>query len=153
MGKIDDTDMKILAHLAKDANISVPKLSKIINVNSSVLYSRIKRLLKRNMIKRFTIEVDEEALGYLVTAIIGVNIDSTKRTAILEDLAALKEVRGISEVTGRFDLILAIKSKSLDELHRTVTEHVGGTAGVSHTETFVEMKKKEMDVQYSLLQR
>ena len=41
MGRIDDLDVKILSELAKDASISVPKLSKKINVNSSVVYSRI----------------------------------------------------------------------------------------------------------------
>ncbi|MCP8313696.1 MAG: winged helix-turn-helix transcriptional regulator, partial [archaeon] len=59
MGKIDEMDMKILAELVKNANLSVPKLSKKINVNPSVVYSRIKRLAKRNIIKNFTIVVNE----------------------------------------------------------------------------------------------
>ncbi|HSF51109.1 MAG TPA: winged helix-turn-helix transcriptional regulator, partial [Nitrososphaeraceae archaeon] len=40
--------MKILTELTKDASISVPQLSKKLNINSSVLYSRIKRLSKRS---------------------------------------------------------------------------------------------------------
>ncbi|MGI0015412.1 MAG: winged helix-turn-helix transcriptional regulator, partial [Nitrososphaera sp.] len=52
MGRIDDLDLKILGELAKDASISVPRLSKKINVNSSVVYSRIKRLVKRGLIKK-----------------------------------------------------------------------------------------------------
>src|SRR3990170_1601917 len=56
MGKIDDIDMKILSELVKDAGLSVPKLSKKISVNPSVVYSRIKRLLKRGLIKRYTVE-------------------------------------------------------------------------------------------------
>lgn len=45
MMKIDEIDKKILELLVQDASISVPKLSKKINVNASVCYSRIKRLL------------------------------------------------------------------------------------------------------------
>ena len=79
MAKIDDTDLKILTELQRDASISVPRLSKKINVNSSVVYSRIKRLTKRQLIKKFTIEVNEVALGYNVSAMIGLNIDSKVR--------------------------------------------------------------------------
>ena len=51
MAKIDNLDLKILSELSNDASVSVPKLSKKINVNSSVVYSRIKRLLKQKLIQ------------------------------------------------------------------------------------------------------
>src|SRR3712207_7005828 len=61
MRRIDDLDIKILSELAKDASISVPKLSKKINVNSSVVYSRIKRLVKGGLIKKFTIIINDRS--------------------------------------------------------------------------------------------
>ena len=57
MAKVDNLDLKILSELSDDAAISIPKLSKKIDVNTSVVYSRIKRLLKRKMIERYTIAV------------------------------------------------------------------------------------------------
>ena len=62
MAKIDDIDRKILSELMEDGAISIPKLSKNINANSSVVYSRIKRLLKRKLIERYTIQVNEKEL-------------------------------------------------------------------------------------------
>jgi len=150
MGKIDDTDMKILAELIKDASLSVPKLSKKINVNASVVYSRIKRLLKRRLVKRFTVDVNDEILGYVVTAIIGVNMDAKFRESIIDELVRLNEVREVSEVTGRFDLLVVVRTRSLDELHDTVSGRIGRINGVSHTETFIEMKRKEREPHYSL---
>lgn len=141
MGKINEIDMKILAELIKDANLSVPKLSKKINLNPSIVYSRIKRLVKRGIIKNFTVIVNEEALGYVVTAMIGVDIDSRLRDKILEDLSNLQEVKEISEVTGRFDLFVSIRAKSLDELHNLVSNKIGKINGILHTETFIEMRK------------
>jgi Lrp/AsnC family transcriptional regulator for asnA, asnC and gidA len=150
MGKIDETDMRILAELVKDAGLSVPKLSRKINVNPSVVYSRIKRLTKRSLIRRFTVEVNEEMLGYTVTAIIGLNIDSKLRESILEELLDLHEVREVSEVTGRFDLVATVKARSLDELHDVVSGKIGRVNGVLHTETFIQMKKKAKEPRYSL---
>jgi Lrp/AsnC family transcriptional regulator, regulator for asnA, asnC and gidA len=42
MQRFDELDMRILSELTKDASISVPRLSKKLNVNASVLYSRMK---------------------------------------------------------------------------------------------------------------
>ncbi|MCL5068385.1 MAG: Lrp/AsnC family transcriptional regulator [Thaumarchaeota archaeon] len=150
MGKIDEIDMKILTELQRDASISVPKLSKKINVNASVAYSRIKRLAKRQLIKRFTIEVNDEALGLTVTALIGLNIDSKYREPIMEEMLKMDSVRDIYEVTGRFDVILVMKTRSLDELHESISTRIGRMTGVLHTETFIEMRRREREVSYTV---
>jgi Lrp/AsnC family transcriptional regulator for asnA, asnC and gidA len=150
MAKIDNIDLKILTELQRDASISVPKLSRKINVNSSVVYSRIKRLSKRQLIKRFTIEVNDDLLGYSVSALVGLNIDSKIREQILDEMLNLNSVREVYEVTGRFDLIVKVKARSLDELHETVSAKIGKIAGVMHTETFIEMRMREKDVPYAV---
>lgn len=149
MERIDDLDMKILAELIKDANISVPRMSKKINVNSSVVYSRIKRLAKRGLIKKFTIVVDEEALGFNVKAIIGLSMDSKLRDNVLAELFKVSEVREIAEVTGRFDVLVTVAARALDEMHRLISDKIGRIEGVQKTETFVEMKKTIREPQYS----
>lgn len=149
MERIDDLDMKILAELVKDASISVPRMSKKINVNSSVVYSRIKRLAKRGLIKKFTIVVNEEALGFNVKAIIGLSMDSKLRDNVLAELFKVSEVREIAEVTGRFDVLVTIATRALDEMHRLISDKIGRIEGVQKTETFVEMKKTIKEPQYS----
>jgi Lrp/AsnC family transcriptional regulator, regulator for asnA, asnC and gidA len=150
MAKIDDIDLKILSELVRDASISVPKLSKRINANPSVVYSRIKRLGKRQLIRKFTIEVNDAILGLNVSALIGLNIDSKYREQILEEILRNESVREVFEVTGRFDLIVKVKSHSLDELHETISSKLGRINGVLHTETFIEMRRRERDVVYSM---
>ena len=146
--KVDTIDLKILSELQKDANISVPKLSKKINVNPSVAYSRIKRLTKKEIIKRFTIEVNDDILGYNVSAIIGLNIDSKLREQLFDEMLRMEGIREIYEVTGRFDLLVRVKTKSLDELHTTVSAKMGKLNGVNHTETFIEMGRRGPDSAY-----
>ncbi len=150
MKKLDEIDIKILNELVRDAGQSVPKLSKKIQVNASVTYSRIKRLQKRNTIKRFTVEVDEEQLGWKVTAYVGIDTDAKKREKVFEELLNLDEIREICEVTGRFDLITKIKARSLDELHKVVSSKIGGIDGVTHTETFIAMKSAKRIPKYTL---
>ncbi|GBC74471.1 Lrp/AsnC family transcriptional regulator [Candidatus Nitrosocaldus cavascurensis] len=141
MPKIDELDMKIMSELVKDASISVPRLSKKINVNASVVYSRIKRLIKLGLIKKYTIIVNEEMLGYNVRAVTGINMDSKMRDNIISGLMKIPEVREIAEVTGRFDILITLTAKTLDEIHHIVSDKIGRLDGVQRTETFIEMKR------------
>jgi Lrp/AsnC family transcriptional regulator for asnA, asnC and gidA len=148
MGRIDDLDLKILCELAQDASISVPKLSKKISVNASVVYSRIKRLVKRGLIKKFTIVINDEALGFGVKALTGINMDSKLRDNVLNELFKIPEVREVAEVTGRFDILVTMTSRSLDEMHQLISEKVGRIEGVQRTETFIEMRKTLREILY-----
>lgn len=148
MGRIDDLDVRILSELAKDASISVPKLSKKINVNASVVYSRIKRLVKRGLIKKFTIIVNDEALGFSVKALTGINMDSKLRDNVMNELFKIPEVREVAEVTGRFDVLVSMNARSLDEMHQLISEKIGRIEGVQKTETFIEMRKTVREAAY-----
>ncbi|MFN4336455.1 MAG: Lrp/AsnC family transcriptional regulator [Candidatus Nitrosocaldus sp.] len=149
MPKIDELDMKILSELMRDASISVPRLSKKINVNASVAYSRIKRLIKIGLIKKYTIIINEEMLGYNVKAVTGINMDSKMRDSIISGLMKISEVREIAEVTGRFDMLVTLTAKTLDEIHHIVSDKIGRLEGVQRTETFIEMKRTTKEPTFS----
>ena len=140
--------MKLISELSKDGSISVPTLSKKLNINSSVIYSRIKRLLKKKLIKKFTIEIDDTLLGIGVKASVGINRDPKKKTEIYNALMETIEVVSISEVTGRFDMIVQIYANSLEVLHSVVIEKIGKIEGIQNTETFVELQKTQKDASY-----
>ncbi|MFQ5941133.1 MAG: Lrp/AsnC family transcriptional regulator [Nitrososphaerales archaeon] len=148
MNKFDELDMKILSELTRDASISVPKLSKKLNINASVLYSRIKRLIKKALIKKFTVVVNEEMLGIKISALIGLNRDPKLKEGIHTELLKIPEVRVISEVTGRFDMLITANTRTLEELHGLVIERIGKIEGIQNTETFVEMQRTEKEPQY-----
>lgn len=150
MARFDDLDMKILRELIRDASQSVPRLSRKINVNTSVVYSRIKRLIRRGLIKRFTVEVNEGMLGYTVTAFIGLNVDTRLRDRVLEGLRGIGEVREVYEVTGRFDFIARVRTRGLEHLHEVVAERIGTLEGVTHTETFIAMRQESKLPDYEL---
>ena len=148
MAKVDDLDLTILSELSNDASISVPKLSEKIKVNPSVVYSRIKRLVKKKLIERFTIIVNDQELGFQVKALAGINMDSKKRDIVIDELFKIEGVREIAEVTGRFDILVTLYAHSLDEMHRIVSEKIGKIDGVLSSESFIEMKTREKAMPY-----
>lgn len=150
MQRFDELDMRILSELTKDASISVPQLSKKLNVNASVLYSRIKRLGKRSLIKKFTVIINEGMLGINVKATVGINRDPKLKEPIHSELLRIPEVRSLSEVTGRFDMIVNVNARTLEELHNIVIERIGKIEGIQNTETFVEMQRTEKEPVYAV---
>jgi len=148
MARVDELDLMILSELSEDASISIPKLSKKIKVNSSVVYSRIKRLVKRKLIERFTIIVNDQELGYQVKSLVGINMDSKKRNNVIDELFKIAGVREIAEVTGRFDILVTIYAHSLEEMHKIVSGSIGNIDGVNSSESFIEMKTREKAMPY-----
>jgi len=148
VAKVDDLDLTILSELSADASISVPKLSEKIKVNPSVVYSRIKRLVKKKLIQRFTIVVNDQELGYQVKALAGINMDSKKRDTIIDELFKIRGVREIAEVTGRFDILVTLYAHSLDEMHQIVSDKIGKIDGIISSESFIEMKTREKAMPY-----
>jgi len=148
--RFDDLDMKILSELTKDASISIPQLSKKLNINSSVLYSRIKRLTKRELIRKFTVIINESQLGINIKATVGINRDPKLKQPIHNELIKIPEIRSLIEVTGRFDIILSVNTRTLEELHKVVIERIGKIEGIQATETFVEMQRTDKEPVYSI---
>jgi Lrp/AsnC family transcriptional regulator for asnA, asnC and gidA len=149
---LDDIDMKILTALYADSSISVPALSKQLGVNLSVTYSRIKRLQKRGVIQKFTIQVNEDNLGLRASALAGLNIDPKLRDEVLASIEKIDGVRLIREVTGRFDIIANFRGKSLDELHKMVYDVLGKLPGVMHAEVFMEVSRTVPPVNFRMVE-
>ena len=147
---MDKIDQKILSELTDDSSISIPKLSEKINVNSSVVYSRIKRLVKKKLIERFTIEINNKELGFGVKSITGINMDSKQRDNVIQELFKITGVREVSEVTGRFDILVTMYAENLGEMYRIVSDNIGKIEGVISSESFIEMKTRKKQMSYML---
>jgi len=123
-------------------------LSQKLDINASVLYSRIKRLQKKKLIKKFTVEIDASLLGIGVKATVGINRDPKLKDEIHKQFMVIPEVVSISEITGRFDILIEVYAKNLEALHTVVIEKIGKIDGIQNTETFVELQKTDKDPVY-----
>ena len=75
-------------------------------------------------------------------------MDSKKRDHVIEELFKIDGVREIAEVTGRFDILVTMYSKSLEQMHKIVSEKIGRIDGVQSSESFIEMKSRTKIMPY-----
>lgn len=130
---LDKTDRVILSELRKNARISFRELGESINLSANATADRVRRLQERRVIRRFTIAIDERALGNEISAIIdvklrpGVSADSFEKS-----LVGLAEVERASLTTGTFDYSLVVRSRNTESLGK-LTEYLRLNAGASET--------------------
>ena len=104
--------------------------------------------MKKKLIKKFTIEIDETLLGIGVKATVGINRDPKLKESIHKQLMETPEVVSISEITGRFDIMVRVYADNLEALHSVVIEKIGKIDGIQNTETFVELQKTDKEPEY-----
>ena len=104
--------------------------------------------MKKKLIKKFTVEIDDSLLGIGVKANVGINRDPKFKDSIQKKFLETAEVVSISEVTGRFDIIIKVYAKNLEALHSIVIEKIGKIEGIQNTETFVELQRTDKDPVY-----
>jgi Lrp/AsnC family leucine-responsive transcriptional regulator len=68
--KMDDTDRLIIKLLREDARMPVSELSRRIALSGPSTSDRMRRLEAQGVISRYTVELDLEALGYPLQAIV-----------------------------------------------------------------------------------
>ena len=78
-------------------------------------------------------------------------MDSKLRDNVIDELFKVDGVREIAEVTGRFDILVTMYAKTLDDMHIMVSDKIGLIDGVLSSESFIEMKTRTKPMPYMTL--
>ena len=76
----------------------------------------------------------------MVTFIILLNVESNKVTEIAEDLASMPEISEVYSVTGIYDLVAIVRTKTNDDVAALVTDRMGTIEGIKKTDTMLAFK-------------
>jgi len=60
--KIDETDERILDELRENSRVSYRELARSLGIPHTTVWTRVGKLRKRGIIKKFTVEIDEEKI-------------------------------------------------------------------------------------------
>ena len=114
---MDKYDARILSELQRDGRISWSRLADRISLSPSACQRRVESLIERGIIERFTVNLDEHALGHRVKAFVAVNIDR-QNTALAEEFRRkVKEhpqVQACHMISGTIDFMLEVVADDLD---------------------------------------
>ena len=118
VAKHDELDLEILRELKDNSKIPYRKLASKLGVHPNTLMQRIKRLEKNKIIKRYTVDIDFENIGYdsQVLVLIKARGGRIGNLQQLHDIASIPQVRLLYGITGTYDVVAFILVKNRDEL-------------------------------------
>ncbi|MFL6116046.1 MAG: Lrp/AsnC family transcriptional regulator [Catenulispora sp.] len=134
---LDDTDRKIVHLLQQDGRMSMRDLAAAVHVSRAHVYTRVKRLLDERVIRRFTIQVDPERVGFSTSAYITMKVEQNSWRQVRDTLAALPWVEHVALVSGDFDVLMLVRSASNKTLRDLVFTHIQSMPGVRSTRTLL----------------
>jgi DNA-binding Lrp family transcriptional regulator len=135
---IDETDRRILEVLAVEARIPNNALADRVGIAPSTCLGRVRTLVERGVIRGFYADIDPEAVGLPIAAIIAVQLQAHARhtiPAFRDRLAAMAGVRNVFFVAGAHDFHVHVVVKDTAELRRFVVVNLSGSPEVASTET------------------
>lgn len=139
--ELDDKDFKILQELGENADQPISAIAAKIKMPRTTVQERIKRLRQLGVIKKFTIQVDHSKLGKQATAYVLISFQqgATSQKKLAEEIAKLPEVVEAHLITGEWDIIVKIRSESMQSIGTLVVDKLRNMAGVGKTVTCVSL--------------
>ncbi len=97
---LDDLDRRMVEILVDDARISVKELAQRVNLSSPSVSERLRRLEERGVIRSFTVDIDPQAMGYTLQAIVRIKPLPGKLNAVQKLIEEIPEFSECDKVTG-----------------------------------------------------
>lgn len=137
LNNIDSFDEKIIKILQNDARKPFVEIANTIGLSESAVRRRIKNLTDNNVIKKFTIEINNSEKTSAITLI---SVASSSDTStVTSKLLKLEGVDVIYEITGQYDIAAIISAPTISEINSYIDE-VRKIEGVSDTNTVIILK-------------
>ena len=145
---LDEINLRLLDILARDASKPFVEIAKELGMSDATVHMRVKRLVASGIIRRFTISTDSRMLGYSHLAFMGINIRQGCADEIVGFLSQQEEFLEVHEIHGRFDILLKIRARSLEDMRDIIVNKVRQLPQISEAELMTVLKttKEEQSV-------
>jgi Lrp/AsnC family transcriptional regulator for asnA, asnC and gidA len=120
--EIDNVDYKILSILSKNSRTPSIDIAKKINITSTTVLNRIKKLIELSIIQRYSVTIDMNKLGYKT---FNVNLslrNYDKKKYIIRYLSNIPFIWEVHKAVGGCDLELSVFTLNFEHFHKLMED-------------------------------
>lgn len=146
--KLDEKDLRIIRYLKEHADAHINKISKETRIPITTIHNRERKLSKEGIIKNYTIKLDYTKLGKPIKAYILITVNqnvSKRKKGSQEEIGKLiKKIEGVESVdivTGTTDMLVEVRSTSIEDLNDIVTKKIRSIEEIDKTQTMLVLKE------------
>jgi Lrp/AsnC family leucine-responsive transcriptional regulator len=139
---VDAIDRRLVELLRTNARLSYAEMGRQVGLSAPAVHERVGKLEAAGVIRGYRAEVEPEAIGLGVTALIG--IVQRSRAEIDELVTALSDLPEIEDcyfLAGEESFLLKVRVGTIAELERLIVR-LNRTPGVASTRTTVALSTK-----------
>ena len=118
--QLDDLDAKIISALSEDGRRSYAEIGQAVGLSTTTVHERVRKLVDRGVIERFSVRVDPERIGQSFTAFVAIRNDGGIHCReVAPCLRAMPEVMELHSVAGEYDFLAKIRTthpRALEDL-------------------------------------
>lgn len=133
----DDLDRRILTALAMDSRRSYADVASEVSMSTAAVHERVRKMVERGVIERFSLRVAPEALGLHLTAFVAIRNDGGTHcrdiAARLRELPAVVEVHSVAGEHDSLVKVRCVNARALED----VLYAIKAIAGVLRTTSTV----------------
>lgn len=135
---LDEKDLAILMKLKADSRRTTKAIAAELGMPRATVHERIRRMVERGVIKRFTLALDHAALGKPATAFILISFLPTAKVSqrqVAQRIANMEGVHEVHLISGEYDMLVKVRGTSMEQIGSLVIDHIRVVEGVGRTLT------------------
>lgn len=134
--ELDNTDKRLLELLQFNADSTIKSLSLELNLSTTAVHERVKKLERNGIITHYTALVDKKKVGRDFVVLCHIQLEKHRQETIQEfedEVSSLKEVLEVYHVSGQSDYILKVCVADMEAYREfmvnklTKIRHIGST--------------------------
>ena len=146
MDTLDKTDLNILRTLQENGRLSTKELARAVNLSSTPVFERTKRLERAGYIKKYIAVLDAEKLNRGFMVFCNVKLRRINQDIALDFARRIQEIPQVTEcynISGNFDYMLKIYAADMKQYQEFLLNELGAIESVASIEsTFVMSEVK-----------
>ena len=113
---LDSVDLQILRALQENARLTTKELAARVNLSTTPVFERMKRLERSGFIKQYVAVLDAEKLGRVFTVFCSVKLKQMNQGIAHDFISVIKDIPQVAEcynVSGEYDYLLKIQAPDM----------------------------------------
>lgn len=144
--RLDTTDLKILNLLQEDGRLTIKKISEILNLSTTPIFERIKKLEKEGYIKKYVALLNDRKMGLKQTVFIHLTLKEHSRSYIekfANDVKEFPEVMECYRITGNFDFLLKVLVKDIESYENFILTKLSLISNLGHVQSHIALSESK----------
>jgi len=141
--KLDDKDIAILALLQENSKLTAKQIAKKVNSPITTVFAKIKRMEELGIIREYRAILAPEKIGSTTAAFILASVSyrtkddnsPVSQRVVAEEISKFPEVQEVHIITGDWDLLIKLRTLSVDAIGKFVVDKLRLINGLEKTLT------------------